>query len=95
MDSVPTKPRNPWQIFLRENIKGYKERGEKVDLKSVAKIFGDKWRALPDSEKEVTYKKKRKRKKEDPSLLIIKKSRNTPLLIKRKLHFIKPNWKKY
>ncbi|GAA5803704.1 hypothetical protein EDC94DRAFT_513973 [Helicostylum pulchrum] len=60
LDSVPTKPRNPWQIFLRENIKGYKERGEKVDLKSVAKIFGDKWRALPDSEKEkyaTTYKK--------------------------------------
>ncbi|GAA5815692.1 hypothetical protein MFLAVUS_009205 [Mucor flavus] len=60
LDSVPTKPRNPWQIFLREHIKEYKDRGEKIDLKSVAKTFGDKWRALPESEKEkysVIYKK--------------------------------------
>lgn len=61
LDSVPTKPRNPWQLFLREHIKEYRDRGEKIDLKFAAKTFGDKWRALSESEKEVTYKKRKRR----------------------------------
>ncbi|KAI8052771.1 hypothetical protein BDF21DRAFT_371568 [Thamnidium elegans] len=60
LDKVPTKPRNSWQIYLRENIKEYKSKGEKIDLKTLAKTFGDQWRALPESEKQkytAIYKK--------------------------------------
>lgn len=58
MENVPTKPRNPWQIYLRENIKNYKNEAGKVDLKLATQTLGPKWKALPEAEKEVTIREK-------------------------------------
>ncbi|KAG2196153.1 hypothetical protein INT47_006499 [Mucor saturninus] len=51
LENVPIKPRNPWQIYLRENINNYKNENGKVELKVATRLMGDKWKALDETEK--------------------------------------------
>lgn len=53
LNDVPTRPSNPWQIYLRENMNQYKNASGKTDLKIATKTLGAKWKSLSDHEKEV------------------------------------------
>ncbi|KAI8883103.1 hypothetical protein K501DRAFT_250140 [Backusella circina FSU 941] len=50
---VPVRPRNPWQIYLRENLTNYRKDTGKIDTKIAAKELGKKWKVMGDAEKKV------------------------------------------
>ncbi len=60
MDKVPPRPRNPWQIYVRENMNNYKNSSGKTDLKLATKELSAKWKALSEAEKKVKLKWYRK-----------------------------------
>lgn len=53
LENVPTKPRNAWQIFVREHIRNMKPDDEKTDASVVTKRLSSQWKELSEAEKQV------------------------------------------
>jgi hypothetical protein len=53
LEGVPVKPRNAWQIYLRENMKNHKNAEGKIDIRVVTKELSAVWKTLGDAEKQV------------------------------------------
>jgi hypothetical protein len=51
---VPLRPRNPWQIYLRENLANYKKDTGQIDTQTAAKELGKKWKTMGDADKKVS-----------------------------------------
>ncbi|KAI9358427.1 hypothetical protein BD770DRAFT_343811 [Pilaira anomala] len=51
LHEVPVKPRNPWQIYLRENMDSVKDSYGVFRLKEAAGTLAAQWKGLSDAEK--------------------------------------------
>jgi hypothetical protein len=56
LEGVPVKPRNAWQIYLRENMGKHKNADGKIDIKVITKELSSSWKTLSESDKQVNKK---------------------------------------